>query len=490
MTTGAVLERLERSGLIRLVRSEPDVEYAFSHALIQEAAYGSLARADRRALHRAAGEILEALTADQADETASTLAYHFARADLPDRAFDYQLRAADRAARSFANREAIDLYRAALEGTGAETAEPEQVAQAYERFGGVLELVGRIDDAIAAFDRALAGTAADDAIRQARMHRHLGTAHRLARRIAEARGSFGTATAILDGVLAAERDEAWWAERLDLLLDRAWLHYFWGTLSELAAVLEECAPEIERYGNPAQRTRYYARLALLKARTNHMIVTDEALRLQRVAYHAWEATGDPTDAELARFQLGFFHLWRGEDEAAVHYLNESLRAAELAGDVVLQSRCLTFLALAARFSGDVDGMEQIHTRAIPVLAAGDMTEYQAVVAGNRAWAAWRRGDTSAVQSHAAETLRLSALLPGKYGLEWTIRLPLMAMAVERGDLADAMGHAAELDEAVWVDEEYGNQLQAAIRAHAAGRADEAREYLQAALERAVSRGWV
>ncbi len=52
------LSALEASGLIRLAQVEPEIEYLFRHALVQDAAYASLLKADRRILHRTVGEAL------------------------------------------------------------------------------------------------------------------------------------------------------------------------------------------------------------------------------------------------------------------------------------------------------------------------------------------------------------------------------------------------------------------------------------------------
>jgi tetratricopeptide (TPR) repeat protein len=488
--TAGVMARLELSGLIRLARTDPQLEYLFRHALVHDAAYDSIARKDRRELHRTAGEILEDLSADRLDEVASTLAFHFDRAGLPDRAVGYQLRAAARAARDYANAEAIDHYRAALEGPAAGTLSGPLHGLAYERFGTVLELVGRLDDAVGAYQRALEHVDDGDIHGQARIHRRIGNAHRIARRVPEARSSFGTATARLDEVAADDRGSSWWSERIDLLLDRAWLHYFWGTFDEMRDVLDECAPALDRYATDAQRTRYHARRALHMARTNHMVMTDEILSEGRKAYDLWRAVGDPTDTELARFQLGLFHVMRGELEEARRHLNDSLAAAELTGDVVLQSRCFTYLALAARFGGDVDEMERIHERAMPAITAGGMAEYQAMIEANRCWAAHRRGDLKVAHSHASAALERGARSPVKDLLKPSVGLPLLAMALDDGDMEAAMEQAAELADASWTDEEYGEAIRTAIDAHGSGNAAAARQSLERALERAARIGWV
>jgi predicted ATPase len=54
----AHLTALETSGLIRRLQVQPEIEYLFRHALVQEATYASLLRQDRKQLHRSVGEAI------------------------------------------------------------------------------------------------------------------------------------------------------------------------------------------------------------------------------------------------------------------------------------------------------------------------------------------------------------------------------------------------------------------------------------------------
>src|SRR5256885_6437582 len=56
MTARAELNTLEASGLVQVAALEPELEYLFRHALVQDAAYSSLLKQDRRTLHRLAAE--------------------------------------------------------------------------------------------------------------------------------------------------------------------------------------------------------------------------------------------------------------------------------------------------------------------------------------------------------------------------------------------------------------------------------------------------
>jgi predicted ATPase len=64
----------------------PDAEYTFKHALVQDAAYGTLLREPRRALHARIAETLANQFADIADAQPELLAHHCAEAGLVEKA--------------------------------------------------------------------------------------------------------------------------------------------------------------------------------------------------------------------------------------------------------------------------------------------------------------------------------------------------------------------------------------------------------------------
>jgi tetratricopeptide (TPR) repeat protein len=86
----------------------------FKHALTQDVAYESLITTQRRALHAAAGQALEVLYADRLEEAYDRLAHHYARTDDAGKAVAYLTRFAEKAARSYANAEAVTALQEAL----------------------------------------------------------------------------------------------------------------------------------------------------------------------------------------------------------------------------------------------------------------------------------------------------------------------------------------------------------------------------------------
>jgi predicted ATPase len=100
------LDVLESVGLVELYQTDPELEYLFRHVLIQEAAYASMVRYERRRLHHLVGEVLERRYDAGQRELAAVLALHFEQAGDQDRAVDYLVAAAEYALQRFANRDA------------------------------------------------------------------------------------------------------------------------------------------------------------------------------------------------------------------------------------------------------------------------------------------------------------------------------------------------------------------------------------------------
>ncbi|MEP7040433.1 MAG: adenylate/guanylate cyclase domain-containing protein [Chloroflexota bacterium] len=154
--------------------------YAYRHALLRDAGYASLARAERCRLHVAMAGWLSDTAGDRADLVAEAIAEHHARAlesmpalapsDLPDRtalaagAATWYERAADAALRLAAVEAAIRLYRQSLDHSTED--HPRDVARRRLRLGEVLassaELDLGIEEIVAARVAFAANPAAQD----------------------------------------------------------------------------------------------------------------------------------------------------------------------------------------------------------------------------------------------------------------------------------------------------------------------------------------
>jgi len=79
------LGRLNQAGLLSREGVPPHATYLFKHALVQDAAYGTLLREPRRALHASIAEALESRFLDVAEGQPELLARHFTEAGLTEK---------------------------------------------------------------------------------------------------------------------------------------------------------------------------------------------------------------------------------------------------------------------------------------------------------------------------------------------------------------------------------------------------------------------
>lgn len=85
------LARLVHSELVFQRGAPPEAVYSFKHALVQDAAYNTLLRSDRRRLHARIAEAVEGRFPDRVAREPELLAHHFTAACQIERAVGYWL---------------------------------------------------------------------------------------------------------------------------------------------------------------------------------------------------------------------------------------------------------------------------------------------------------------------------------------------------------------------------------------------------------------
>jgi class 3 adenylate cyclase/tetratricopeptide (TPR) repeat protein len=110
----AALAKLIAAGIVFPQGSGVERGYSFKHALTRDAAYESLLLTRRRDWHARIARALEARFPEIAANEPEVLAQHFAAAGLAAEAYDYRLKAGDRATARSAYQEAIAHYTAGI----------------------------------------------------------------------------------------------------------------------------------------------------------------------------------------------------------------------------------------------------------------------------------------------------------------------------------------------------------------------------------------
>jgi len=111
----SALDRLIAAGLLFRRGMPPHATYLFKHALVQDAAYGTLLREPRRTLHARIAETIESEFAESAESRPELLARHWTEAGVIEKAADLWGKAGQRSAQRSALVEAIQQITLALD---------------------------------------------------------------------------------------------------------------------------------------------------------------------------------------------------------------------------------------------------------------------------------------------------------------------------------------------------------------------------------------
>jgi len=128
----AALSRLVASELVSQRGTVPDAVYTFKHALVRDAAHGSLLRKDRQQLHADIAEALETDSPEIAGSHPELLAQHYAEAGRIEKSVMYWGKAGHRSAARSAMAEAAAQYQKGLDQLALLSDNPDRKRQELE----------------------------------------------------------------------------------------------------------------------------------------------------------------------------------------------------------------------------------------------------------------------------------------------------------------------------------------------------------------------
>jgi len=128
---------LEERDLVYEERTIPELEYAFKHALTQEATYQGILGRRRQAFHREVAQGIERLYQERIEDFYEELAYHWGRSGEQEKTLEYLMKAGKKAAKHYLNEAAIDYYTRALQLAEEMRVPGDRLAEIYEARGWV-----------------------------------------------------------------------------------------------------------------------------------------------------------------------------------------------------------------------------------------------------------------------------------------------------------------------------------------------------------------
>jgi class 3 adenylate cyclase len=488
------LDELSASGILEPVSTQRRARYRFRHALLADAAYYGLLRADRRRLHRQAAMALEA--AYRPEEVAAVIGRHFAAAGDGPAAIRYLEVAGDSATWAFANDEAIKAYEEAL-AVCDELGDADSGARLQAKLANVLWRTARRDETRAAFTEAL--RLADllpepGRLRKAHLLTRLGRLEMNDGRLDAAARALDAAAALLGDQPGDSDEEA--DEWLELMIDaRAELAERHGDFDGELALLEAARPVLQARGNATRRFAFHLALASLTVTRDQLRASDQAIADARCALAAAEESRDAKDIGYATYHLGWILCLNGDLAEGRARLLAALEIAERVGEAVLLASSLGDLVVAALASHDPDTARELAPRAIE--AARPLGDAEVAWAtAPLAWLAWQDGNGDEVLRIATELGPVEGTAPCTGSRDrWVYLLPAAAVHLDRADVASAVaaarqvldpGHFPGMQRAL--PDEVASAIEAAGRSWDAGQPDAAAASLRAALSHARDLG--
>ena len=434
------LQSLRAAELIYSVRVWPDAVYAFRHALTQEAAYDALSDAERRDLHARIGTALESVYADRLQEHVGVVAHHFLHAERWDKAFEYLISAAQQAERSFAAREALSLYGAAL--------------RAAERGGPGVGAPATLIDIYEARARLYFVTS-DFGQSAAEGERMLPLARLIGDRSKEAEALATIAWASLwgrqfDAALRFSREAISVAEEAGALAVQGQAHYTLGFAravvgehAESHIALDKALTFSRAAGDAVYQSMSLSAAGLLRNWTGDF---EEAARLQDEGRALAEERGLLLPLLFSCFLHGLTLTGKGDYDEAFAAFTRGLTLAERVGDEAIHHRLLNCLGWLYADLGDLAYAETLNTESAQVGQRRRDPGTQPNAELNLAEIFFARGEFERAQDQYDAVYRYWKNPPSQWmRFRYSIRMfaGMGALALARGDVATARAHSAE-----------------------------------------------
>ena len=482
---GEAVDELCAKDLLQQVAGPPDRAFRFRHALIQDATYTGLLRAERRLLHGRAAWALEAASGDRREEVAAVLGRHFAAAGEAARALEYFELAGDHATAAFANDEAVSSFRAALTVVEEQHAGSGTIAaELNAKLANVLWRTAQRDQARDAFHAALRVADSGDIVRRAHLLTRLGRLEMADRHYEAAAAAFDAAEALL-GKDPMDADDATVDQWLEMMVDgRADLHVVRNEPELAMATLRAAQPVLEARGTPIRIFSFYHVLALGRVTQNRYRVDETDIANIRKSAAAAEQGDDDKDVGYGQFFVGWLLLLHRDLAEAQERFAMSFALAERIGESILLGESLLGLTQTALCRHDTEAVRALAPKAMAAVSAMANPQRVADVKACLAWLAWQDRRPEDVITLSKQIAAQSAATTGSIARhEWVYRFPLIAVHLSAGDIAEAVAVSGQLLDPAQqrLSDDLESALVAVGTAWEQGDPDAARSKLAAAL---------
>lgn len=294
---------------------------SFSHAILHDITYQGIGQRWKQTHHRSIGEHLEGQYETAREHVLYDLARHYFLGKVHDKAYDYCLRAGEKAESAFAAEDARNFYLNALSaqeniraGHGKDA-----MAEILERIGDLDSLLGNYDDSIERY------TLSGDMASEIQLHAEI---HRKTAEVYEKKAEFDNSLdEVKKGLELLEKTES--LTRARLLMTQGRAHMMSGDLDIASIVLEESLELAQKLGGNMELGKAYGLIGMLNKSQGQM---DQGLMNLETSLDIRKELNDLVGIPMTLNNLGNLYRARGDMEKALANYKESLEIEEKIGN--------------------------------------------------------------------------------------------------------------------------------------------------------------
>jgi len=208
--------------------------------------------------------------------------------------------------------------------------------------------------------------------------------------------------------------------------------------SWLRAVAHAFEGAVSQHGTPLQQSTILKMLALSLLKGSRLQPSRECVELGRRAVQASASVTDLSDKSHTIFVLGLIQLCSGAYSESVDCCSEGFELANRVGNLVMQTRCINYRALAHRRLSRGGAARTDAEQTLALASKLQMVEYIAMAKANLAWVAWKDGRLQDVEELGEEALALWHGMEDPLGSDWIALWPLIAVASEHDNFSKAI----------------------------------------------------
>lgn len=421
--TPAALNKLNETGII----ISSDNMNEFSHAIFRDVIYDSIGARWRLVYHKSLGEFYEVKYSHQLDEVLYELARHFSASNEFQKAFDYSIRAGEKAESAFAPEQGITFYEKALEilprlKMGLDAIDKE--IELKEWLGDLYAFIGNYESAFEKFDIGEEVKCESDT--RARLLRKVGYVHQKTGNYDGAIETAGRAKELLgdtnyqeQGRILVGEGSAYWRKGE---YDNAMKHFIeaYDTFEKVDGADEDSANALRMVGN-----------IYISQGEKEM-----ALEYSEKSLALMENIGNLPGIASALNNIGIVHRRKGELDKALEYQTRGLEIRKK----IMDKRGIAFSLINMGNlnwdRGDLDTALQNYESSLEIMETIGDRHGTGLSLSNIGLVHMNRGDMDLALDFQAKSLEIREKIKDKHGIaESLYNIALLHLASDNPDLA-------------------------------------------------------